>query len=385
MRGEALQIVFVDVSGRGGIAHHVFLMTDALAGQRVDVTVATTKNHESDLHRSKAVYKKILFPHHRFESRFCKGAVYLLSLIRMLLYLLHSKPDIVHWHEIKIPSVEYRFIRFLQRMGVRFVLSAHDVLHPENPAVTRSLERLYCCFNSIIAHTIHSKRQIVNLFSVSPESVRVIPVGEYSRIAGELKKKGIVRKRFGIPADKKVLLFFGYIREYKGLDLLLRSLSAARLKMPDVFLIIAGESKVDFRAYEKEIEDLKLSDMIYKNIGYIPMADVSDYFSAADAVVMPYRNIYQSGVLYFTFAHRRPVIATDVGELSQMIEEGKSGFVVPAGDCERMSETIVRALSDISALERMGEYAYHTVREKYSWRRIADETVRVYKDVMTRR
>ena len=313
-----------------------------------------------------------------------KGKSYVLSLLRFLFCVIHEKPDIVHWHEIKIPFIEYHLLNCFKRRNIQVIYSAHDVLHFERAVVSKHLKRLYCSFNRIITHAEDSKQLIMQLFNVSSQKIDVIPMGEYSCISGEVQDKKTARKTLGILTDRKVVLFFGYIRKYKGLKILLEALSKIRTAIPDVFLIIAGEPKEEFSIYKKDIERLELGSIVLCDIRYIPMENISVYFSASDMVVLPYTHVYQSGLLYLAFAHRRPVIVTDVGGLPEIVEEGKSGFIIPPNNPTRLAQTMEKALLDISRLERMGQYAFQNAKERYSWNRIAEKTVRIYRDITTR-
>jgi D-inositol-3-phosphate glycosyltransferase len=150
-------------------------------------------------------------------------------------------------------------------------------------------------------------------------------------------------------------------------------------KYPRAVLIIAGETKEDFKIYERLISDLHISHAIVKQIQYIPLEHMPRYFYASDAVVMPYRSIYQSGIVHLAFAFKRPVIATRVGGLPEVVQDGKNGFLVAKDDVQALSSTIVKALANIPALEKMGEYAFFESKKRLSWDTIAGQVADLYR------
>jgi len=135
------------------------------------------------------------------------------------------------------------------------------------------------------------------------------------------------RTKLGIDFAGPILLFFGFIRKYKGLDLLLRALAELKLKNREVKVIVAGEWYEDATMYKKLAKTLRLDDMIVWHDHFIPESEIATYFSASDAVVQPYRNATQSGISALAFAYSKPLISTRVGGLAEIIEDGKTGFL----------------------------------------------------------
>jgi len=378
-----MKILFFDVSGKGGIAHHIFMMCHALAEKGAEIRLVTTRDNELDLSQAKFGCRAVLNPHHHKRGMINKGITYLFSLVRFLRCVIEENPDIVHIHEPKIPFLEYLLIAYLHQKHIKVVCSVHDILPQEKGEVTRSLKKLYPSFDCLIVHTEDSHRTLKRLFHLPQQKIRVIPVGEYSSMSEKAQNKHAAREALNILPDRRVLLFFGYIRKYKGLLDLLEALSIVRKAVPKVFLIIAGQPKEDFKIYKEAIAKWGIEDMVFSDIQYIPLKAVSTYFSAADLVVLPYTNIYQSGIVYLAFAYKKPVIVTNVGGLPEVVEEGKSGYIVPPGRPEKLAQAIACAFSGIPKLERMGRYAFRNAKEKYAWKHIAESTLRAYRDIMT--
>lgn len=145
------------------------------------------------------------------------------------------------------------------------------------------------------------------------------------------------RKELGIPENKKVLLFFGFIRDYKGLDTLIESFGSLN---DDYYLIIAGEVYGDFKKYQDQIDKLPNKDNIGLFIDYIPDNKVPSFFSASDVCILPYKSATQSGITYISFHFDLPIIATDVGGLRETIHDRDTGLIVDSTDTVKLSQKI---------------------------------------------
>jgi glycosyltransferase involved in cell wall biosynthesis len=145
------------------------------------------------------------------------------------------------------------------------------------------------------------------------------------------------RKAAGVPANGKLLLFFGFVRHYKGLDLLIRALPELRRTIPDLHLMVVGEF-YEWRAdYDSLIREMGLEGAVTIRDDYCPNEEVGKYFAAADALVLPYRSATQSGIIQICYALQTPVITTDVGGLGEVVFDGVTGLIVPP---ENQSELV---------------------------------------------
>ncbi|HAN18655.1 MAG: glycosyl transferase [Bacteroidetes bacterium GWC2_33_15] len=156
----------------------------------------------------------------------------------------------------------------------------------------------------------------------------------FDQITDKLKAQKIL----GIPENKKVLLFFGFIRDYKGLDILIDSF---RKLSPEYYLIIAGEVYGSFTRYQEQINSLPNKENIGLFVDYIPDDKVPLFFSAADVCILPYKSATQSGITYISFHFDLPIIATDVGGLRETISDKDTGLIVEQPDAEKLAEKII--------------------------------------------
>ena len=159
---------------------------------------------------------------------------------------------------------------------------------------------------------------------------------------GEADPSG-ARARLGVNCEK-VLLFFGFIREYKGLRYLLQSLPLILDRFP-VHLLVAGESWEDVRPYRELVERLHLEERVTMHARYIPDEVVPIYFAAADLVVVPYTSATQSGIVQLAHGFRKPVVVGKVGGIPEAVEPGRTGYLVPPRDPRAIADAVIRFFS----------------------------------------
>lgn len=181
-------------------------------------------------------------------------------------------------------------------------------------------------------------------------------------IFGEQVDKTTALQQLGLNPNDKHLLFFGFIRKYKGLDILLRALTDKRLK--DVKLIVAGEFYDDPQEYHDLIAELGIQNQVILKSDFIPSEEVKYYFCAADMVVQTYRTATQSGVTQIGYHFERPMLVTDVGGLAEIIPNKKVGYVTKV-----QSESVAEAIADFYNNNREQEFTANTKEEKkrFTW------------------
>ncbi|MCX7651977.1 MAG: glycosyltransferase [Bacteroidia bacterium] len=189
---------------------------------------------------------------------------------------------------------------------------------------------------------------------------------------GELLPKDQACEALGLDPAYRYFLFFGLIRAYKGLDLLLEAWRTPRLReLPDVKLIIAGELYEPYEKYRPLLEASEMQGRVIFREGFVPDEQVKYYFSAADAVVQPYRSATQSGVTQIAYHFEKPMVVTNVGGLPEMVEDGKVGFVC-SPEVEAIAEAIKRLL-DSPYEELIG--AVREAKSRFNWSAFASALV----------
>jgi glycosyltransferase involved in cell wall biosynthesis len=188
--------------------------------------------------------------------------------------------------------------------------------------------------------------------------------------------------QFGIDADRPVILFFGLLKPYKGLDVLLRAMVPLSKAEPSVMLWIVGKATCSTHPYRHLMRRLGVSEKVTWQRGYLPWRMVTPAFAAADVIVLPYRQASASAVLVTAFANERPVVASAIGPLAEMIEHGATGLLFPVGDPEALANSVVSLLSNSPVRARMGRRAGEIAEQRHGWDHIADRTDAVYRAVL---
>lgn len=195
---------------------------------------------------------------------------------------------------------------------------------------------------------------------------------------GEKLSFELAKQKLKLDLNKRYLLFFGFIRDYKGLDLLINAFADERLRKFPVKLLVAGEYYSSPEPYLKLIKENNLEDFVELRTDFIPDDQVNLYFCAADMVVQPYKSATQSGVTQIGYHFNKPMLVTNVGGLSEIIPDGKIGYVV-----EPDSQNIADALVDFYENDRITEFETNIVEEKkkFSWTNMVDTFISVYNQI----
>ena len=195
---------------------------------------------------------------------------------------------------------------------------------------------------------------------------------------GEKLSFEVAKQKLKLDPNSRYLLFFGFIRDYKGLDLLINAFADERLRKFPIRLLVAGEYYSSPEPYLKLIRDNKLENLIELRTDFIPDNQVNLYFSAADMVVQPYKSATQSGVTQIGYHFNKPMLVTNVGGLAEIISDGKIGYVV-----EPEIREIADALVDFYENDRITEFEANIVEEKkkFSWANMANTFLSVYSKI----
>jgi len=223
-------------------------------------------------------------------------------------------------------------------------------------------------FNSADYFVLLSQKVKDDLLQIKPGAkYKVLPHPIYSNFGDPVSKEE-AKKKLNL-ADEKLILFFGFIRDYKGLDILLNAMPELKEKI-NLKLAVAGEFYTSKEKYLSLISRLNLKDHVYLYTDFIPTSEVKFYFSACDAVVLPYKNATQSGIVQIAMNFKKPVIATNVGGISEVVLDGKTGFIVEKENPSALADAVFRFYSE----KRESEFIMNIEAEakKYSWEKFAD-------------
>lgn len=348
---------------RGGIAHFVGLLYKELA-----------KTNEVKVITFKRQYPSILFPGksqvesgdtvEQIPTEILVDSINPFNWLAVGLKIRKEKPDLLifkFWMPFFAPCFG-TISRLAKKNNITKVLTICDnvIPHEKKPGDI-TLTKFF--FRVVDYFVLLSEKVRTDLLILKPGARnKFLPHPVYSNF-GKAENKVDAKKHLGISGDK-IVLFFGFIRDYKGLDVLLNAISLLKNNL-NVKLIIAGEFYSNEDKYLKIIDDLGIKENLLMFTDFIPTSEVKYYFSAADCVILPYRDATQSGIVQIATNFSKPVIAANVGGLGEVIENGKTGFIVE----KENPEALAGAIKKFYLENREEEFVKNITVEvkKYSW------------------
>jgi len=356
---------------RGGIAHYTTLLVRSLRVSHSVQFFSYSRQYPHWLYPGNTD----LDPSHSlltYEAPFVKfDALNPLAWIRLAreVRASNSKLVILQWSTVYWTPFYWLFLRSLGRARQpKSVFICHNVMEHEPNRIKSALSRrVLNCADFFITHSHWDRDNLLRWLGPSrAAAIRVCPHPAYEHLSQPVLSKAEAKVGLGIHAER-VVLFFGFIRDYKGLRYLIESLPQVRAKL-DVHLLIAGEVWGDPKPYHELISQLGISASVTFVAGYIPNEEVARYFAASDLVVIPYVSATQSGIVQLAYGFGKPVVVSRVGGLPEVVEEGVTGYLVPPKD----SSSISNAVLDFYQQNReagMSE-AVRLKRSAFSWKRL---------------
>lgn len=360
---------------KGGISHYTGLMFRALV-----------EKYETVMVSYKLQYPRFLFKREqkdydndRFKigsTRFWINTANPFNYFSSARRIVREEPDLVviqWWHPYFAPC--YWLMGRIIRKKSKLLYVCHNVFPHERFPLDRQLAKL--ALQNADGYIVQSRQDEADLLSIKPGAIyrrTVLPTFNIFRMKGMGKQEA--RGLLGIPFDQKALLFFGFVREYKGLKHLLRAMPQILGDLPDTRLFVVGDFAGDKDTYLRLVDGLGVGYAVSIVDGYIPDQEVEPYFAASDLVVLPYESATQSGIAQIAYDFEKPVIATDVGGLPEVVEDGRTGYVVPPKDPSALACAVCRYFRE----QREDEFA-ENIREqayRYSWERMVEIIGEVY-------
>lgn len=294
-----------------------------------------------------------------------------LNWVRLGLRLRRERPDMIlmkYWTPFMAPCFG-SIVRIARTNGHTKVVCQIDNVEPHEHHITdKPFNRYYLGAVDGFVYMSEQVNRELKRYTDAPAIFSPHPM--FENFGARVEHTEACR-HLRIDANEQYLLFFGLIREYKGLDILLSAWN--RVRRDGLRLIVAGEFYDDREKYEPMLESLGESVILHDR--FIPDDEVRYYFSAADAVVLPYRSATQSGVTQIAYNFCTPMIVTDVGGLSEIVPDDKVGYV-----CEPTADGVARAIEELYENGNLERFAENIVQERkrFSWRAMCDKIVEVY-------
>jgi D-inositol-3-phosphate glycosyltransferase len=310
--------------------------------------------------------------------------------LRLIIYALNSRPKLFHilWNN-KFELFDRTALMVLYRLlGKKVVLTVHNVNADKRDGIDTFLNRLtlriqYSLANHIFVHTRKMKEDLLHDFHQSAGRVTIIPFGINNAVPNTALTPAEAKQQLGLRQDERILLFFGRITPYKGLEYLVTALKHLVNDGGNYRLIVAGRPdrcEQYWSALQETMVQEVGSGRVILKAGFIPDEETEVYFKAADAVILPYRQIYQSGVLFLGQSFGLPVLAADVGSLKEDIVDGETGFTFQPEDPADLVAAIERYFSSslYRELNSRRERIKQGAEDRHSWATVAQIITEVY-------
>ena len=353
---------------KGGISHYTGQMYRELS-----------KHNEVRMISYKMQYPKILFKKEQrdYENDSFKvnNTEYMIhtanpfNIIRSAKKIKKYKPDMViiqWWHPYFAPC--YKILQlFMGRQNIIYV--CHNVFPHERFPLDKFLTRLVLSGGKHFI--VHANDEAKELTQITQDAdYRITPHPTYNMFQFEHMTKKDARKRLNIDNTKNILLFFGFVREYKGLKHLLLAMNTIIQKNPHTELWIVGDFDGDKSTYEQIISNENIQNYVKIVDGYTPDREVEKYFAACDLVVLPYESATQSGIVQIAFGFEKPVVVSRVGGLPDVVDDGKTGYI-----CEPCNpKSLADKINLYFAENKYEEFECNIKQEAYrfSWERMSE-------------
>ena len=378
------RIALVEFPPSGGLFQFSIQLGEALARAGDDVELITGPSPELTSREPDCRVRSILPTWHptagadapdwwRRARRGIRAGQHAAAWVALIVYLLASRPDAVVWSAWRFPLDGWG-VRIVRKVlpGAVLALVAHeprplveqpgqDGLYKTSAITNGALSRAYADLDVAFVLGESARQTLIDTWRLGAPVV-VIPHGDEGIYASSTIAEA--------KSTEPVALSFGTITAYKGIDTLCEAWPAVRRSVPNARLVIAGalSADVDERALRAQVDGL---DGVTLRTGYVPVGDVAPFFAAARCVVLPYKRSSQSGVAHLAHTLGRPVVATRVGDIPDVVRDGVSGLLVAPGDAGELAGALVRLLTGPAEAQRMGEAGANALTDSASWDDVA--------------
>ena len=377
------------VSSHGGCNYYDYGLMNGLGKLGCKVTLYTSSELKFDISDNKNLCVKLfyegIYSGKNKIKRFCK---YLWGTYKSLQDSKKRGAQVVHFQIYAITILEILVLWLIKRFRFPVVVTVHDVESFNKENSKRGIRFFYNNVDRIIVHNRISYETLASClkdYDNGDEILSRCSVIHHGSYIGQLPEKidkRIAKQKFSIESDCFTFLFFGQIKRVKGLDVLMEAFSKL-VKSCDkkVKLIIAGKVwKDDFEIYEKIIKENNLSEYLILDIKYIDDAEIVSYYSAADCIVLPYKKIFQSGVLLMAQSYQVPVIVSDLQGMTEIVTDGKNGFVFQTENSDSLCQKMKQVMEFRNNQELL-QNAYQKLQTEYNWDDIARQQIEVMQGI----
>jgi glycosyltransferase involved in cell wall biosynthesis len=300
-----------------------------------------------------------------------KAAEHLAGLVGMRRALLRARPDVVHVQWTVLRPVERRFYRRLAAAGVPVVFTVHDPLpNVGGQARRRSVAATARSFPRVICHSAWGRSALVDRCGVDAARVRVVPHGAFGYL------RDLPEAPPPVAAAGPLAALPGILRPYKGADVLVRAWPAVRDRVPAARLVVAGRAMMDVTALGTAGDGVEILDR------YLSDAELAGLLRRADLVVLPYRRIDSSGVLFAALAFGRALVLSDVGSFRELHDEHGIGILVPPDDEAALATAVAGVLEDGTGRAELEAASRRAADGPFAWEAVARRHEEIYRELL---
>ncbi len=411
-----LRLCIIEPRGSGGMVHYAYQLGNALSQHITETTLVTTKKYELEAypHQFQVVKLLDLWSHYgprhaaqrkngfgrfwwliyRSIRRVLRGMRLFFEWTHLTGYLLKVKPDVVQFGTIEFPF-EAIFLRYLKSKGLVLTQICHEFEPRERrkdffTRINNSLlKNVFSAFSAIFFHSPANRQRFLELYPhIPPGRCHVIAMGNgriFPEPADPSRARSCLMERYGLAPESKVVLFFGNVTPSKGIPDLLKAFAEVQRKNDRARLIIAGMplKYINFNSLFEMANRLGIQPRIFFDTRYIPLEEVRPLLELATVVAFPYLSSTQSASIQAAYAAGKPVIATRVGGLPDVVEAGESGFLVDPGAPDQLAAAILKIIDDPALAEKMGRRARVLSETRFAWGPIAGNITAVYTELLS--
>ena len=347
----------------------------ALARRGLDVELVTSRFRFGTVPPPEGYRRRDAFYRVAADVPAAKAAQHPLDMTRLARRLRRAADGVVHFQWLPVPALDRALVRLFPRP---LVLTAHDVLPREARRGGRAgAAALLRAMDAVVAHSDSARARLIEEAGVEEARVHVIPHGAFAHLAASPTDGPPPPALAGLDG-RRVVLFFGLVRPYKGVDLLVEAFAGAPA---DVVRLGVGMPRMPIEPLERRARELGIAERVRFVPRFVPDEEVPSYFRRADVVALPYREIDQSGVLYTALAFGTPLLLSDVGGFGEIAARGAARLVEP-GSVESLRAGLVEVLGDADGRARMSESARRLAEGEHSWDTAAEATERLYRQLL---
>ncbi|MCQ2522310.1 MAG: glycosyltransferase family 4 protein [Lachnospiraceae bacterium] len=362
---------------KGGIAHYTSLLAKSLAAKyEVEMVSYSMQYPKIMMRREQRDYSN--------KSFAVENTKYLINTAnpfnwgKVVKQIKEMQPDLIvaqWWHPYFAPCYQSILGRLSKTIPVIYI--CHNVFPHERFPMDRKLSKGTLKKAACIVQSAEDEK---DLLSILPEhKYRRAMHPTYSAFCMRGLNRSEARKELGIGENEKMLLFFGFVRPYKGLMFLLEAMPRLVQTYPEMKLYVVGDFGSAKEEYLQKMESLKIMDHLVIRDGYVPDGEVEPYFAAADLCVCPYASATQSGIVQISFGSGLPVLATRVGGLPEAVSDGETGLIVEPESPVALAEGITKFFEENLAENFRENIKVH--QEEFSWDRMTQKIEDLYQEM----